>query len=70
MKCEGCSCYYSCQYMQHRFVAKECEEHDIQVSILHSLELREREELLQVTKTIWNTKQPAGYKYTTKKIYG
>lgn len=53
MECKDCQNYYSCQYMQHRFSIKECQEHDIQVLMLHSLELIERKELLQVTKTIY-----------------
>lgn len=70
MKCEDCSSYYSCQYMKHRFGTKECQEHRVQIIIVHTLELMKREEILKCTKTIWNTKQPVGYKYTTKKIYG
>lgn len=53
MECKECPNYYSCQYMQNRFNVRECQEHDIQVSILYSLELREREELLKVAKTIY-----------------
>lgn len=69
MGCESCSCYYSCQYMQRRFGTKECHEHRVPVIIVHTLELMKREETLKCTKTIWNTEQPMGYKYFTRKIY-
>ena len=53
MECKDCQNYYSCQYMQHRFAVKECEEHDMQVTILHSLELADRQEILREGNNIW-----------------
>lgn len=50
MDCENCKCYYSCQYMQHRFGVKECKEHDLQVLMVHDLELKVREEMLRGKK--------------------
>lgn len=53
MECKDCSNYYSCQYMQHRFNVKEYQEHGVQVAILHSLELADREEILREGNNIW-----------------
>lgn len=53
MKCESCSYYYSCQYMQQRFDTKECQEHRVQTIVVYTLELMNREEILKCTKTIY-----------------
>ena len=53
MDCKNCKCYYSCQYMQHRFNVKECEEHTEQVEKVFNKELIDREEMLKREKTIW-----------------
>lgn len=46
MDCKICTDHYSCQYMQHRFGAKPCEEdHKYKVNIAHQLELKERKEI-------------------------
>lgn len=48
MDCENCKCYYSCQYMQHRFGVKECDSNKlILVDIRYIKELRARDEMLK-----------------------